>query len=258
MTLIVEKILGTASVQDLGRGGFASHAVPRAGAMVRALARNANAALGNDERAACVEIFGRAIFRAETAARVATEDGAVRTLEADDRITIDPIASLRVRYLAIERGVDAPIVLGSRSAFMGDTLRASDRIACAKASPHDRMARTSPFDAAGPVRIVAGPDLPELAASLALHAWRISASSDRKGARLEGAVLRAMDIPASLPSSPMIVGAIQLPPSGTPIVIGPEGPTTGGYALVACIVSGDLDRFHARPLGSEVILQIVS
>jgi allophanate hydrolase subunit 2 len=108
------------------------------------------------------------------------------------------------------------------------------------------------------VRIVAGPDLPELAASLASHAWRISASSDRKGTRLEGAVVREMDIPASLPSSPMIVGAIQLPPSGAPIVIGPDGPTTGGYALVACIVRGDLDRFHARPLGAEVTLQIVS
>ncbi len=257
MTLIVEKILGSASVQDLGREGFASHAVPRAGAMVRALARNANAALGNDERAACVEIFGRAIFRAEQATRVATEDGAVHALEVGERITVDPITSLRVRYLAIEGGVDAPVVLGSRSAFVGDTLHASDHIACANASVHDRIARASRFDAGGPVRIVAGPDLPELAASLASRAWRISASSDRKGTRLEGA-LRAIDIPASLPSSPMIVGAIQLPPSGAPIVIGPEGPTTGGYALVACIVRGDLDRFHARPLGSEVTLQIVS
>ena len=56
-----------------------------------------------------------------------------------------------------------------------------------------------------------------------------------------------------MPSSPTVVGAIQLPHGGAPIVIGPDGPVTGGYPIVAVVASADLDAFHALPLGAEVI-----
>lgn len=258
MTLFVEKIVGAASVQDLGRVSFASHAVPRGGALVRALLRAANAAIGNEDGAACIEIFGRAWFVAERAVRVATEDGAVRALAAGERVVVDPVASLRARYLAIDGGVDAPVVLGSRSAFLGETLRVGDRVDARAASRASRVARAEPFERAGPIRVIVGPDLPEAGERIARARWRVSASSDRKGTRLEPLGARvAQQIPASLPSSPMVAGAIELPPSGDPIVIGPDGPTTGGYALVATIARDDLDRFHARPFGAEVAFQIV-
>jgi len=47
-------------------------------------------------------------------------------------------------------------------------------------------------------------------------------------------------------------GAIELPPSGEPIVLGPDHPTTGGYPVVALIAARDLGRFHTIALGREV------
>ncbi len=40
----------------------------------------------------------------------------------------------------------------------------------------------------------------------------------------------------------MVTGAIQVPPDGLPLVLGPDRPTTGGYPVVAVVVDADLDR----------------
>src|ERR1700690_2901215 len=99
MTIVVRKVVGLATVQDAGRTGCASHAVPRGGALVRDRMCAANAAIGNDEHAACVEIFGRLVIAAERDIDLATEDGAF-ALRAGEERAIDPRADARVRYLA--------------------------------------------------------------------------------------------------------------------------------------------------------------
>jgi allophanate hydrolase subunit 2 len=58
--------------------------------------------------------------------------------------------------------------------------------------------------------------------------------------------------PAAGVSAPMVCGAIQLPPSGEPIVLGPDHPTTGGYPVVATIVVADRGRFFALRPGEVV------
>jgi allophanate hydrolase subunit 2 len=50
----------------------------------------------------------------------------------------------------------------------------------------------------------------------------------------------------------MVQGAIQIPPNGMPIVLGPDHPTTGGYPVAAVIRHDHVGRFHARPIGSRV------
>jgi allophanate hydrolase subunit 2 len=52
----------------------------------------------------------------------------------------------------------------------------------------------------------------------------------------------------------MVQGAIQLPPDGVPIVLGPDHPTTGGYPVVAVVVRRDQGRLLALPIGSAVRL----
>jgi allophanate hydrolase subunit 2 len=53
----------------------------------------------------------------------------------------------------------------------------------------------------------------------------------------------------------MVAGAIEVPPSGRAIVLGPDHPTTGGYPVLAVIVRADLGRFHQLPLGAPVRFQ---
>lgn len=59
-------------------------------------------------------------------------------------------------------------------------------------------------------------------------------------------------------SSPTAIGAIQLPGGGAPIVVGPDGPTTGGYPIVAVIARADLDAFHEIALGAPVMFEGVA
>jgi allophanate hydrolase subunit 2 len=105
-----------------------------------------------------------------------------------------------------------------------------------------------------PVRVVPGPDRARFEGgidALLSTTWRLSARRDRVGARLEGGRIRRIDHGAS-ESMPMVRGAIQVPPSGEPIVLGPDHPTTGGYPVVAVVLAADVDAFYARPVGATI------
>lgn len=75
--------------------------------------------------------------------------------------------------------------------------------------------------------------------------FTVSAHSNRLGVRLQG------QFPSHLtekPSEPMTPGAIQWTPSGELIVIGPDGPTIGGYPVLGAIIEADFaDLFQTGP-----------
>ena len=46
----------------------------------------------------------------------------------------------------------------------------------------------------------------------------------------------------------MVVGALQVPPSGRPTILLADGPVTGGYPVIAVVADASLDALaHARP-----------
>lgn len=244
MSLVVVSVAGLATVQDFGRPGHMHEGLPHGGALVRALLAEANRRARNPDDAAAIEIFGKLVVRAREP--ITTSHG---VLDAGREIVVES-ERRRVAYLAVRGGVDAPVVLGSRSthlsAGLGTPLRAGAIIASASAAAVD--APVEPFEDAGPIRAIAGPDAGELQA-LFSSPYRISPSSDRVGTRLVGPPLR---VTAPEVSRPMVRGAIEVPRDGQPIVLGPEHPTTGGYPVIAVIASADLDRFFATRPGGEV------
>jgi antagonist of KipI len=58
------------------------------------------------------------------------------------------------------------------------------------------------------------------------------------GVRLEGPEL-LINSAAEMPSQPVCMGAIQVPPGGQPIVLGADRQTLGGYPVIAAVVSAD-------------------
>jgi allophanate hydrolase subunit 2 len=64
-------------------------------------------------------------------------------------------------------------------------------------------------------------------------------SSNRVGAHLEGPSLPRLDR-GELLSEGVVTGALQVTPSGRPILLGPDHPTTGGYPVIAVVVTDDL------------------
>jgi allophanate hydrolase subunit 2 len=105
-------------------------------------------------------------------------------------------------------------------------------------------------DDGSPIRVIAGPDrVAGTLETLCAGDYQISPASDRVGTRLVGPALSPGGDGAS---RPMVKGAIEVPPDGAPIVLGPEHPTTGGYPVIAVIASVDLGRFFARRIGARV------
>jgi allophanate hydrolase subunit 2 len=71
--------------------------------------------------------------------------------------------------------------------------------------------------------------------------YEVTADSDRVGMRLRGVALeRSRE--GELPSEGMVAGALQVPPTGQPTLFLVDHPVTGGYPVVAVVVSGDLGR----------------
>jgi allophanate hydrolase subunit 2 len=77
--------------------------------------------------------------------------------------------------------------------------------------------------------------------------YRVSATSNRVGARLEGPVL-ARQVSGELPSEGLVLGAVQVPTGGEPLVFLADHPTTGGYPVIAVVEPADVPLLaQARP-----------
>jgi allophanate hydrolase subunit 2 len=142
----------------------------------------------------------------------------------------------------------------------GRALRAGDRLPVGNAPPHDDPAPDVP-DARASIAVVLGPDLdrfhPRAVERLLAGPFSVDARSDRIGTRLVGPALERVDADDGL-SAPMVRGAIQVPASGQPIVLGPDHPTTGGYPVIATVVRESLGALGARPVGAPVHFVTVS
>jgi biotin-dependent carboxylase-like uncharacterized protein len=175
-------------------------------------------------------------------------------------------------YLAVPGGIDAPLVLGSRSTSLvggfggleGRPLRAGDRIAMLgrpgrRPDPAARWPDTPlPGRPDAPIRVLPGPgvtathgagdaDLDLVATELFGRSWRVGSASDRRGLRLDGPAIAAAG-DAAAPSHGVLPGTVQLTPLGQPLVLLNDGGTTGGYPVIGVVIAADLWRLgQARP-----------
>jgi biotin-dependent carboxylase-like uncharacterized protein len=238
-----------ATVQDAGRSGWLHAGVPPSGPLDPTAHAAANIAVGNDPRAAAIEIpLGSLVARAVGDVTLST-DGEEPLELRDGAEFVVPAVARAVRYLALRGGFDVPMVLGSRATllvagiggFDGRALRPGDRLLAGGDSGRTAASVvptvTAPADPAV-LMISPGPHLARFGANaidaLVGATWQVSPRSDRVGVRLEGAVVpRRGDDRA--PPTPMVRGSIQITTDGTPIVLGPDHPVTGGYPVLAVL-----------------------
>jgi biotin-dependent carboxylase-like uncharacterized protein len=257
----VVRAAGLATVQDGGRHGHMHEGVPPGGPLVPELMARANACVRNGHETAAIELVGALTVRAGVPLLVATDEGEARELQAGEVWAVTS-GKARVRYVAVRGGLEVPRVLGGRGTLLvaglggheGRALRAGDRVRVGDAPPRDDAAPDPP-DASAAIAIVLGPDLdrfhPGAIERLLADPFTVDARSDRIGTRLAGPVLVRADADDGV-SAPMVRGAIQVPASGQPIVLGPDHPTTGGYPVIATVVRGSLGALGARPAGATI------
>ncbi|MGY1727306.1 biotin-dependent carboxyltransferase family protein [Geodermatophilus sp. SYSU D01062] len=252
------------TVQDRGRPGLGGIGVGRSGAADRAAAALANRLVGNDPAAAVLEAtLGGLAVRADADLLVVTTGArcpgspvhdAPGLLRAGATLALGtPAAGLRT-YLAVRGGIAVPPVLGSRStdvlSGLGPApLRAGDVLPVGDAAGPPPGVDVAPVadPPAGEVtvRLLPGPRADWLSSSardaLGSAAWTVTAESNRVGLRLAGPRLdRAVE--GELPSEGLVRGAVQVPPSGQPVLFLADAPVTGGYPVAGYVADDDVDR----------------
>jgi biotin-dependent carboxylase-like uncharacterized protein len=251
------------TVQDRGRAGWAHLGVPRAGALDAPAAALANRLVGNAPDAAVLEtVLGGLTLSNQGTGRWAalTGAGSPRTVWwAGGAELAVPAPAYGVRtYVAVAGGIDVTPVLGSRStdtlAWIGPP-RVTEGAVLPVGEPTGapRPVDVPPARRATGLRVLPGPRDDWFASLEPLFTgeWTVRPESDRIGLRLDGPALEQVR-GEELASEGMVLGAIQVPPSGRPIVFLADHPPTGGYPVVGVVHPDDLWQCaQARP-GEQV------
>ncbi len=258
-----------AVLEDHGRPGMAHLGVSGSGAADRRSHALANRLVANPGDRATIEVTlgGLAI-------RVRGGDVAIAVTGADAAPSLDgvpfgtnsiqyardgqvialgvPRTGLR-SYLAVRGGIDVGEVLGSRSydvmSQIGPKpLRPGDVLAVGRPSAGfpdlDQAPVAAIIDGVAELSVIPGPRDdwfvdPDV---LIRTPWLVTERSDRVGMRLTGASLEYRSRQRQLPSEGASRGAIQVPPNGFPVILGPDHPVTGGYPVIGVLADEDVDK----------------
>jgi biotin-dependent carboxylase-like uncharacterized protein len=250
------------TVQDGGRPGQGALGIGRSGACDRAAARLANRLVGNGPDAAVLEVtLGGLVLRAgadlvvaKTGARCSGAHNAPTALRAGRELRLGlPPTGLRT-YVAVRGGIAVEPVLGSRSTDLlsglgPSALSAGDVLPVGEPTGPmpgvDLAPVPDPPGGEVTVRVLPGPRAdwfpPEASAVLTGTAWEVTGESNRIGLRLAGVALERSRT-GELASEGMVRGALQVPPSGQPVLFLADAPVTGGYPVIGYVQDADVDR----------------
>ena len=261
------------TIQDRGRPGLEGFGVPSGGAADWFAAAVANRIVGNQLDAALLECtaagptlrFSRDAVIALTGGRAADSTN-WQPLEVarGSSIAVGTITPGLRTYIAIRGGIDVPVVLGSRSfcqrgtfgGGFGRPLASGHRLEVGQMFEREPVSAPWPQTHRPPlggpweVRVMAGPQddafVPGALERLSATACLVTPAIDRMGLRLATPGLRLQ--PGEVLTVPMTAGGIQVTPSGGLIVLHVDHQTTGGYPVIATVISADLPLLaQARP-----------
>jgi 5-oxoprolinase (ATP-hydrolysing) subunit C len=280
--LLIRRAGPGVTVQDSGRPGWLAQGLSRGGAAdALALAEGA-ALLGQDARAAALELAGSFLTVEATApTRIALTGAPMRARAGDATLAWDAShllpAGVRLdlsgsaggySYLHLGGGVAGAAVLGSPSAHLaagiGRMLEPGDRLDLGQ----DTGARTGltlpplPRFDGGTLRLVAGPQTDLFAqaelARFCATSFRKDARGNRMGQRLlPDSAGFAADTGLTILSQPIVPGDVQVPGDGMPYVLLSECQTTGGYPRLGTVLPCDLPRLVQAPAGAVLRFRFV-
>lgn len=275
-----------------GRQGYWHVGVPPSGPMDSLALRAANRLVGNPEGLAALECtlqgptlrFNRDATLALTGADMqATLDGSPLALWCSVQVRAGSILKLgRVReagcraYLAVDGGIDAAYYLGSQSTFTlgqfgghaGRTLRTADvlPLGTPKAIPTATLQITPPaYTHHWDIGVMSGPHgapdffTEEDIGSFFATDWQVHYNSSRTGIRLIGPKPNwartdggeAGLHPSNIHDNAYAIGAIDFT-GDMPVILGPDGPSLGGFVCPAVVVSAELWKLGQLQPGDTI------
>ncbi|MFE9903005.1 5-oxoprolinase subunit C family protein [Streptomyces achromogenes] len=276
--LVVVRSGALTTVQDRGRPGYAHLGVPRSGALDPPAAALVNRLVGNPPDAAVLETtLSGCALRPRSTVTVAVGGapspvsvggrpaawGAPVVVPAGELLEVGAATAGVRGYVAVSGGIAVEPVLGSRATDLLSGLGPApltNGTVLPLGIPAGPPARVDGAPQPAPpaelvLRVTLGPRDDWFTAGavpdLTTRAYRVSSASNRIGLRTEGPALeRARS--GELPSEGMVLGAVQVPPDGRPVVFLADHPTTGGYPVIAVVRAADLPAAAQAPPGTPV------
>ena len=273
------------TVQDAGRFGYMRTGFSPSGAMDGYSMKLANILVGNLPGEGVIEMTMLGMTLSFDGDAVIALTGAdMQPYKNDEEDPLPLYTAIQVRkgdvirmgaaaagmrgYLAVAGGFDLPFVMGSLSTnlkcglggYKGRKLQAGDEIplrqtldlgliGARKAAPENRYKKEIT------VRVVLGPQedyFTDKGIETFLGSrYTVSGQSDRMGVRLEGNKIENKN-GVDIISDGIATGAVQIPASGTPIIMMADRQTTGGYAKIATVISADLKQMAQAAPGTKV------
>jgi biotin-dependent carboxylase-like uncharacterized protein len=267
------------TIQDTGRYHCLRYGVPISGAMDVYSLVAANALVGNNLNDACLEttLIGPELQALRRTQIAVTGGMAIPRINGDsvpmwqtlevcegDVVSFGRMENGCRSYLSIRGGIDAPLVMGSRSTFVrggfggieGRQLKSADMIEgfdvalleAGYSMPEELRPRfTGDFKA----HVVLGPQVDMFTDrgvnTFLSSSYEVTLEADRMGYRLEGPLIEHSG-EADIVSDALLPGAVQVPRDGKPIVIMRDAQTTGGYPKIGVVATADVSLVgQARP-----------
>ena len=242
------------TIQDFGRHGYMDKGLSSCGAMDSLELSRLNVMLGNDPKEAGLEatfITPRIEFLKDTVFAVSGFDHPIKAKTGDVFESFTMQKGIRT-YFAFAGGIDVKPVLGSKSTDIkngigglnGKKLASGDELIISDAAPTDFSdvktisdLSIKVFSDESPITlyITSGPQYSDISEdgikSFLNCEYKVSASSDRMGIRFDGPALSFADgKDGNIITDGLSPGAIQITPSGQPILMNVDAQTTGGYS----------------------------
>ena len=261
------------TVQDLGRPAHVREGVPVSGPADPIAFRAAQSLVGNTATDAAIEAVGLPFtFRSDSSRLIAVTGREVSVtvrdrlpgwtavfVRAGDLVRVSGTERSRYTYIAVSGGIASEVILGSRAMYprigFGRVIQAGDTLAVGQPRRGAEDAGASfQFTYGERVGAIPGPHVDRFdEATLTrffTEPFTLSAQSDRQGARLDGVAVAPKG--GELLSCGVVTGAVQVPRGGQPIVALADHGTTGGYPIIATVITGDIGQLAQRAPGEPV------
>ncbi|QNB46810.1 5-oxoprolinase/urea amidolyase family protein [Thermanaerosceptrum fracticalcis] len=278
------------TIQDRGRFGYQQSGMPVAGAMDEFALRVGNILVGNPEGESCLEItlLGPTLeFLSQGLIALTGGDLGAQLngkelplweaceVKAGDILKFTGVKKGCRAYLAVAGGFNAPAVMGSKATYVrgtiggleGRTLREGDILEKGPSNSAGLAGRKVPQDDIYTLsnhitlRVVLGPQAEAFTAeginTFLTSSYTVTNEADRMGYRLEGEKIQHQK-GADIISDGIVMGSVQVPGHGMPIVMMADRQTTGGYTKIATVITPDLPLLAQAKPGDKVSFRSVS
>ncbi|MGL6104870.1 biotin-dependent carboxyltransferase family protein [Romboutsia sp.] len=272
------------TLQDYGRIGYQDSGFSVCGAMDKKALTIANILVGNDEFEAGLEatLVGPTIeFTKNNIIAVTGGDLSPKIngkniemykailVKSKDILSFESAKAGARAYISFSGGLEIPLVMGSKSTnvkcsmggYKGNTLKQGDFIKFN--SPKEylpnflsrKISNEEIYENNITLRVILGPQDDAFTKkgieTFFSKEYEITKEFDRMGCRLDGPVIEHKES-ADIISDGIVLGSIQVPSHGKPIIMLSDRQTTGGYTKIGTVVSVDIHKLAQGKVGDRI------